>query len=156
MTRGGGWRAWLVANRLGASRAFHKPNADRDDDDAHVGTFYWYQSMNNTTKVFQLQKNNSASELPRPLTEQERDRQSLLEHLQNLVKADPKEARAAMEMSPEHLPEPYLIAQNQFPREWATALMNSDSMHSLLSRNPNQAKELLKLPDLESLLGKMT
>jgi hypothetical protein len=140
-----------VANRLGASRAFHKPNADRHDDDAHVGTFYWYQSMNNSTKVFQLQKNNSASELPRPLTEQERDHQDLLEHLKKLVEADPQEAREALEMSQVYLPEIFLVAE----RHWADALMSSDSMHSLLSRDPSQAKTLLEQPDLRSLLELM-
>jgi hypothetical protein len=87
-----------------------------------------------------------------PLVPWERDRLKLERHLSALVEADLQAAREAMEMSQEHLPEIYLIAQNQFPREWATALMNSDSMGSLLSRSPSPVKEMLQAPDLQSLL----
>ncbi|WP_300661820.1 hypothetical protein [Hydrogenophaga sp.] len=73
-------------------------------------------------------------------------------HLKALVEADPKEARAAMEMSQEHLPEVFQIAKMYSPREWPQALMNSDSMNSLLSRSPSPVKELLAKPDLRSLL----
>ena len=72
--------------------------------------------------------------------------------MQRLVDADPKAAREALEMSQEQAPELYLIAQNQPPSQWPQSLMSSDSMHSLLSRNPSQAKTLLEQNDLRSLL----
>ena len=73
-------------------------------------------------------------------------------HLQRLVDADPRAAREALEMSQEQAPELYLIAQNQPPSQWAQSLMSSESMHSLMSRSPSQAKALLDQPDLRSLL----
>lgn len=86
------------------------------------------------------------------LTERESAHLSLLQHLQRLVEADHKAARGALEMSQEHAPELYLIAQNQPPSQWAKSLMSSDSMLSLLSRSPSQAKALLEQSDLQSLL----
>jgi DNA-directed RNA polymerase subunit F len=111
--------------------------------------------MSNSQKASNLQKIKQASSRPQPLTEQERDHQSLLEHLQKLVKADPKAAREALEMSQEQAPELLQIAQNQPPNQWAEALMSSDSMRSLLSLSPSQAKALLAQPDLRSLLELM-
>jgi hypothetical protein len=137
------------------SHTFHKPNEDKRNDGAHVSAFHWHPSMNSSTKAFQPQKINSVSERPQPLTQREIDHSNLLKHLRKLVEADPKEARAAMEMSQEHLPEIYLIAQDQPERYWADALMNSDSMQILLSLSPHQAKELLQEQDLRSLLEKI-
>ena len=94
----------------------------------------------------------SAQQQSQPLSKQEADRLSLLMHLERLVDADPKAAREALEMSQEQAPELYLIAQNQPPSQWPQSLMSSDSMHSLLSRNPSQAKALLEQNDLRSLL----
>lgn len=87
-----------------------------------------------------------------PLTNQEKFRLLLSKHLHQLVQADPKAARKALEMSQEQAPELYLIAQNQSPSQWAQALMNSDSMHSLTSQSPSQVQSLLQAPDLRSLL----
>jgi len=108
--------------------------------------------MSNSQKASNLQKIKRASSQPQPLTQQERDHQSLLEYLQKLVKADPKEARKALEMSQEQAPELFLIAQSHPQSQWATALMNSDSMLNLLSQQPSQAKALLQQSDLRSLL----
>ncbi len=58
----------------------------------------------------------------------------LAQKLQDLVDQSPKRARAAMEMSPEHLPELYLIGLDQPRTLWGISLTNSDSMGSLLSR----------------------
>ena len=111
--------------------------------------------MNNSPKASNLQRIKQASSRPQPLTEQERDHQALLEHLKKLVEADPQEARAALEMSQEQAPELLQIAQNQPSSQWAEALMNSDSMRSLLSLSPNQDKTLLEQTDLRSLLELM-
>lgn len=86
------------------------------------------------------------------LSEQESVRLSLLQHLQRLVESDPQAAREALEMSQEQAPELYLIAQNQPSSQWPQSLMNSDSMHSLLSRSSDQARSLLAQNDLRSLL----
>lgn len=88
----------------------------------------------------------------RPLTAQEELRLLLSRHLQRLVAADPKAAREALEMSQEQAPELHLIAQNEPQSNWAEAVMNSDSMQSLMSRSPSQVKALLEKPDLQSLL----
>lgn len=79
---------------------------------------------------------------PQSLTSWELD-----QHLHRLVDADPKEARRALEMSQEHLPEMYQIAQDQNQEHWAQAVMNSDSMNSLMSRNrePDEMQELLQI-----------
>ena len=58
----------------------------------------------------------------------------LAQKLQDLVDQSPEQARAAMEMSPEHLPEMYLIGLEQPRAQWGISLTNSDSMGSLLSR----------------------
>lgn len=86
------------------------------------------------------------------LTAQEVELLQLSRHLQRLVDSDPRAAREALEMSQEQAPELYLIAQNQPPSQWAQSLMSSESMHSLMSRSPSQAKTLLDQPDLRSLL----
>lgn len=97
----------------------------------------------------------SMQQQSQPLAKWEADRLLLLQHLERLVDADHKAARGALEMSQEHAPELYLIAQNQPPSQWARSLMSSDSMLSLLSRNPSQAKTLLEQPDLQSLLEQL-
>lgn len=58
----------------------------------------------------------------------------LAQKLQDLVDLSPEQARAAMEMSPEHLPEVYLIGLDQPRTLWGVSLTNSDSMGILLSR----------------------
>ena len=97
----------------------------------------------------------SMQQQSQPLAKLEADRLLLLQHLERLVDADPKAARGALEMSQEHAPELYLVAQNQPPSQWAQSLMSSDSMLSLLSRNPSQAKTLLEQTDLQSLLEQL-
>lgn len=94
----------------------------------------------------------STQQQSQPLAKWEADQLLLSKHLERLVDADPKAAREALEMSQEQAPELYLIAQNQPPSQWPQSLMNSDSMHSLLSRSPSQAKTLLEQNDLRSLL----
>ena len=88
----------------------------------------------------------------RHLTAWEEQRFLLSQHLQRLVAADPKAARETLGMSQEHLPEMYLIAQNEPLSNLVEAVMNSDSMQSLMSRSPSQVKAMLEKPDLQSLL----
>jgi hypothetical protein len=104
--------------------------------------------MNNSPKA--------STALPRqspvqPLTTQERERLLLVQHLRRLVDANPREAREALEMSQEHAPEMYLIAQYEPQSNWAEAVMNSDSMHSLMVRErPPQEMEALMQALLEA------
>lgn len=107
------------------------------------------KSMNNSPKASMAPQRQSPTQ---PLTEQERERLLLAQHLRRLVDADPREAREALEMSQEHFPEICLTAQYEPRSNWAQAVMNSDSMHSLISRSPSQVKTLLEQPDLRSLL----
>jgi hypothetical protein len=58
----------------------------------------------------------------------------LTQKLQQLIDLSPQEALSALEMSQEQAPELYLIAQNQFPKEWAACLARSDSLHSLIAQ----------------------
>ena len=58
----------------------------------------------------------------------------LTRKLQQLIDQSPQEALLALEMSQEQAPELYQIAQSQTQAQWAQALMNSDSMHSLMAR----------------------
>jgi hypothetical protein len=58
----------------------------------------------------------------------------LMQKLQELIDLSPHEARSVLEMSVEHFPELYSIAQNQLPNEWATCLAYSDSFQSLIAR----------------------
>ena len=54
---------------------------------------------------------------------------------QALINLLPKqEAKDLMTGSPDHSPDPYLIALYQPSSEWAVALTNSDSMQSLFNR----------------------
>ena len=94
------------------------------------------------------------------LTERESAHLSLLQHLQRLVEADHQAAREALEMSQEHLPELWLIAQNQPSRQWGQSLTSSDSMHSLISQidwsQPGSLHDQQALPqDLQSLLEQL-
>lgn len=107
--------------------------------------------MNNSLKASPAHNLPGAAQ-PQALTTQESERLRLLRHLQRLVESNPQEAREALEMSQEQAPELFLIAQNQPQAQWATSLMNSESMHSLMSRSRSQAKTLLEQPDLRSLL----
>ena len=97
----------------------------------------------------------STQQQSQPLAKWEADRLLLSQHLERLVDSDPRAAREALEMSQEQAPELYLIAQNQLQSQWAQSLMSSDSMQSLLSRSPSQAKNLLEHNDLRSLLEQL-
>ena len=108
--------------------------------------------MNNSPKASTAQPSKRASASNQPLTTQEDAQLLLRQHLRRLVSADPEAARQALEMSQEQAPELYQIAQSQPTSQWAESLMNSDSMHSLMSRNPSQATTLLEATDLQSLL----
>lgn len=108
--------------------------------------------MNNSRKVSQAPRRQEPQPPNKTLTEQEESRLLLLQHLRRLVSKDQKAAREALEMSQEQAPELFQIAQTQPASQWAQSLMNSDSMLSLMSRSPNQAKEMLTRSDLRSLL----
>lgn len=116
--------------------------------------------MNNLPKPSTTQILKQVSPAQR-LTPQEEGRFLLARHLRRLVDADPKAAREALEMSQEHAPELYLIAQYQPPSNWAQAVMSSDSMHSLMAqaREPEEMQELmqglLETDDLQSLLEQL-
>ena len=73
--------------------------------------------------------------------------------------ADPKAAQNAMEASPEHAPEMHLIAQSSFPSEFPQAILNSDSMHSLVSHldwsKPGKVQPLPQQDSLRSLLEQL-
>ena len=76
----------------------------------------------------------------------------LASKVQQLVSQAPEEAKAALEMSQEQAPELYQIAQSQPQDQWAQALMNSDSMHSLTGRvDWNLPGELTQEPPETSL-----
>ena len=107
--------------------------------------------MNSSLKASTAPKLHGAAQ-PQALTAQEGELLLLSQHLRKLVEADPQEAREALEMSQEQAPELFLIAQNQPQAQWAQSLMSSDSMRSLMSRSPSQAKTLMEQPDLRSLL----
>ena len=89
------------------------------------------------------------------------DRKRLSSHLTQLVKDDLEQARQALEMSQEQLPEMYQISQNQPERAWPLSVMNSDSMHSLLYRpqslqqHQQMMDSLLATDDLASLLEQL-
>lgn len=104
--------------------------------------------MNTSLKASAQQTPQQASSL----SEREVVRLSLLQHLQKLVEADPKAAQNAMEASPEHAPGMYLIALNNSPRQFPQAILNSDSMHSLLSLYPEKAKAMMECESLQKLL----
>ena len=108
--------------------------------------------MNNLQKAFLAHRNQRAQAPSQPLTAQEGLSLLLRQHLQKLMSADHQAAREAMEMSQEQAPELFQVAQSQPPSQWVDSLMNSDSMHSLMSRNPSQVKALLEIQDLRSLL----
>ena len=117
--------------------------------------------MNSTLKSSKAPILKRVTEQARPLTPQEDARYLLEQHLHRLVDADPQDARRALEMSQEHAPEMYLIAQYQSVRDWASSVMNSDSMHSLMvqQRQPQETQELmqslLETTDLQSLLEQL-
>ncbi len=78
-------------------------------------------------------------------------RDLLARKLQKAVDLEPREALAAMEMSQEHLPEIFQIAQDQPPKYWGTALVMSDTVSTLWSRiDWGQPGSLENLP-LQSL-----
>src|SRR5574343_725090 len=86
--------------------------------------------MSNSQKSSNLKNTKEPS--MQKLTEEESNRLALFNHLKGLVKDSPQEAKGALVASLERLPEMHLIAQNQPQSQWAAAVMNSDSMHSLL------------------------
>lgn len=113
--------------------------------------------MTNSTKSSSALDN----QLPVSLQQREDDRKRLSLHLAQLVKDDPVEARQALEMSQEHLPEMYLISQSRTEREWPQSVMSSDSMHSLMYRqetvqqHQETIQSLLATDDLASLLEQL-
>ena len=62
----------------------------------------------------------------------EEHRQLLADKLQRLVDSDRDAARQALEMSREHAPEMWLIAETNPVSQWGQALTSSDSAQSLL------------------------
>lgn len=78
---------------------------------------------------------------------------SLLEaKLAELVEADPRAAKQALEMSQEGAPELWAIAE-QYPRsQWASALVRSDSMGRLLAAVQWEQPGTLADPQPASLL----
>lgn len=68
----------------------------------------------------------------KPTRDQYRDLLAI--QLQQIVDADKTEAMSAMEMSLDQLPELYLIASSEPPRNWGESLASSDSMQNLLNR----------------------
>lgn len=60
---------------------------------------------------------------------------SLLEdRLRDLVQADPQQAERQLQMSAEHMPELYLIARNNPPRDYPQQIVMSDQMQIILNR----------------------
>lgn len=105
--------------------------------------------------------NNLAKPIPERalrLTPQEEDHFLLALHLRRLLDADLKAACEALQMSQEHLPEMHLISLYKSRTNWAQAVMNSDSLHSLTVQPRTQQKmqelmqSLLETEDLQSLL----
>ena len=67
-------------------------------------------------------------------------REMLVAKIDQLIQADPKAARQAMEMSQDEAPELWAIAE-QFPAsQWASALVRSDQMQALLSQTTGEGK----------------
>ena len=58
--------------------------------------------------------------------------QFLQAHLDELIQADLKEARRALEMSQENAPELWAIAEQNPSSQWARALVQSDQLNALL------------------------
>jgi hypothetical protein len=118
--------------------------------------------MNSILKPSKAPILKRVTEQAQPLTLQEDNCFQLARHLRRLVDADPKAAQHALEMSQEHAPELYLIARYQQQNDWAQAVMNSDSMHILMSqeRQPEEMQELmlslLETNDLQSLLEQLS
>lgn len=108
-------------------------------------------------------KSSSALQSQQAVSPQQRedDRKRLSLHLAQLVKDDPVQARQALEMSQEHLPEMHLISQSQPEQAWPQSVMNSDSMHSLMYRqetarqHQETMQSLLATDDLASLLEQL-
>lgn len=102
--------------------------------------------------------NNLSNDLPQQedqpqrLTEQENLQLDLLRHLEKLIQKDVREAKEAMEMSQEYLPEVYLIAINEPHTNWAVSLMNSDTMLSLMPLNRSGVNLMREQIDLRSVL----
>ena len=103
--------------------------------------------MNNRNNDLPPQKHQS-----RRLTEQESLHLDLLRHLEKLINEDLQEAKEAMEMSQEYLPEVYLIAINEPHTMWAVSLMNSDTMLNLMPLNRSKVNLMREQLDLRSVL----
>jgi hypothetical protein len=81
----------------------------------------------------------------------------LEERLEELILADPDEAKCALEASMESLPDPYQIAQMCSANEWACQLMMCDQMQIRLNRiNYKQGQILMmateELPSLSMII----
>lgn len=82
----------------------------------------------------------------------------LISKLQNLIDHSKTEAKDALEMSIEHLPEMYQIAKDRFPKEWAVSMVYSDTMHNLISRiDWTKAGQVIELEEqsLQKILEQM-
>lgn len=84
-------------------------------------------------------------------------RQLLEQKLDQLIQADPAEAREVMEMSAEQAPEFYSIAQNYPVMDWASQMVQGDTLMPLLAKvtpqgtvEPQRAQSLRQV--LEALV----
>ena len=108
--------------------------------------------------IGQMPMNNLSNDLPQQedqpqrLAEQENLQLDLLRHLEKLIQKDVREAKEAMEMSQEYLPEVYLIAIIEPHTNWAVSLMNSDTMLSLMPLNRSDVNLMREQIDLRSVL----
>lgn len=71
---------------------------------------------------------------PSPAGKPERDQylSSLRQHLQRLIDQDQQEAQQALQMSQENAPELWEIAEQYPASQWASQLVRSDRLNSLL------------------------
>lgn len=79
--------------------------------------------------------------------------------IQDLVDADPKAARGVLEMSPEHWPEMWMVAQDCEPCDYGSAIAQSNSMAILRRRidwlKPGIVRARMRI-DLDELVESLT
>jgi hypothetical protein len=114
------------------------------------GSIVRYRYDHQRCEVVEVQQQKS--QYTQPLTQQEGRNLALLAHLQKLIADNPQESRRALEMSQEHLPEMFQIAQNQMQQHWAMAVMSSDTMLGLMPLSPSLYKSMMEQTSLRSLL----
>jgi hypothetical protein len=86
-----------------------------------------------------------------PLTE-EQHRLRLESKLRRLIAADPEAAQEALRASTEHAPELESLTLEAEPSDWASALMETDSLNALLNRVDWSLPGNLHPPREQSLL----